>query len=106
LEDSLQGFERATKAATPSRQCEFNQAIVDIARLLVPINYARGERFDHDAAVSLPAIPKLDRAPMLAELTGNHTLYRSLQTELIRDPNKIVDALDSARKIANRVRMS
>ncbi len=103
LEESLQTFERAAQSAAPSARAEFNQAIMDIARLLVPVNYARGERFDHDPATSLPAVPKLDRASQLAELTGDHMLYRSLQTELIREKNKIVDSLDSARLIADRL---
>ncbi len=103
LEIMLQKFEATTKSAEPGEQREFNQAIMDIARLLVPVNYARGERFDHDPAVSLPPVPKLDRAPMLAELVGDHTLYRSLQTELVREKNKIVDSLDSARVIAERL---
>jgi N-acetylated-alpha-linked acidic dipeptidase len=77
--------------------------MIDLARILVPVNYARGERFDHDPAVSLPIVPKLDRAPQLASLTGDRTLYRSLQTELIRERNKIVDQLDAARLIAERL---
>ena len=103
LEESLGKFERTSKDVAPSKRPEFNQAITDIARLLVPVNYARGERFDHDAAVSLPAVPKLDRAPLLADLAKDHMLYRSLQTELIRETNKIVDSLDSARLIAERL---
>jgi len=100
LENALEKFERASKEAQPGSRREFNQAITDIARLLVPVNYARGERFDHDPAVSLPAVPKLDRAPLLGELANDHMLYRSLQTELIRETNKVVDSLDSARFIA------
>jgi len=103
LKAALEQFESAAKSAPAERHREINQAILDIARFLVPINYARGERFDHDPAVSLPVIPKLDRAPQLADLASNHQLYRCLQTELIRERNKVVDQLDSARLAAERV---
>ena len=103
LERSLEKFEAAARRAGPDKRREFNQAIMDISRLLVPANYARGERFDHDPAISLPAVPKLDRAPLLADLARDHMLYRSLQTELIRERNKIVDSLDSARLVAERL---
>jgi Peptidase family M28 len=103
LEGALERFEAAAAAAGQPQHRQFNQAMLAVARLLVPVNYARGERFDHDPAVSLPALPRLDRAPLLAQLAGDHTMYRSLQTELIRETNKIVDGLDSARAIAERL---
>jgi len=102
LKSALENFERTARSAAPEKRREINQAILDISRILVPINYARGEKFDHDPAVSLPIVPKLDRAPQLPELVQNHQLYRCLQTELIRERNKIVDQLDSARFIAER----
>jgi N-acetylated-alpha-linked acidic dipeptidase len=102
LKSALETFERASRTAPPERRREINQAILDLARILVPLNYARGERFDHDPAVSLPIVPKLDRAPQLPELAPHHQLYRCLQTELIRERNKIVDQLDAARLLAER----
>lgn len=103
LIDVLERFEPAAASASPQQFAGFNEAIMEISRQLVPVNYARGDRFDHDPAVSLPPVPKLDRAPLLPDLTENHTVYRSLQTELIRERNKIVDSLDRARIAAERV---
>ena len=37
-----------------------NRTMRRLARILVPLNYARGERFDHDAAVKFPAVPRLE----------------------------------------------
>ncbi len=68
-----------------------NEAIMELARILVPLNYARGERFDHDPAIHLGVIPRLDRIPLLAALKSDHMKYRSLQTELTREKNRIVD---------------
>ena len=37
-----------------------------LARVLVPLNYARGERFDHDPAMKLPAVPRFEAATAIA----------------------------------------
>ena len=76
---------------------------MDLARILVPLNYARGERFDHDPAIHLGIIPRLDRIPLLAAMAAEHTRYRSLQTEMTREKNRVVDALHSAKRIVDRV---
>ena len=39
-----------------------NGVLRRIARLLVPLNYARGERFDHDPALKFGAVPRLEAA--------------------------------------------
>jgi hypothetical protein len=99
LKSALERLEQS--AAANRRAC--NEAIMELARILVPLNYARGERFDHDPAIHLGVIPRLDRIPLLAALEHDRTRYRSLQTELTREVNRIVDALDSAKRIAARV---
>lgn len=43
-----------------------NATLRRVARALVPIDYARGERFDHDPAVKLPPVPRLEAAALLA----------------------------------------
>jgi hypothetical protein len=36
-----------------------NEALMELSRILVPLNYVKGSIFDHDLALKLPKIPKL-----------------------------------------------
>ena len=42
-----------------------NATLRRIARLLVPLNYAKGERFDHDPALKFGVLPRLEPASHL-----------------------------------------
>ena len=71
-----------------------------LARILVPINYARGERFDHDPAVKLAAVPRLEPAARLAEMPDDQQPF--MRTALIRERNKIRAMLRAAlRELSN-----
>ena len=73
-------------AETAARRA-LNATIRRIARLLVPLNYAVGERFDHDPALKLGPVPKLEAA---AGLTGAPPeLQRFMQVGLTRELNKV-----------------
>ena len=103
LEAALRCFENNIKnVKDPNERREINRCLIELARILVPINYSRGERYDHDPAISLPPLPRLEKAGELAALAGDPSGYRFLQTELRRERNKIVDALDSARNLVQR----
>ncbi len=80
-----------------------NRAMMELARVLVPINYARGERFDHDPAISLPPLPRIEPVKQLPELAGDKSRYRFLQTQMIRERNKATHALLAARRIAESI---
>jgi hypothetical protein len=60
LQTALQRFyRRATRPAGGRRADRINDALMELARLLVPLNYAAGERFVHDPALPLGVIPRL-----------------------------------------------
>lgn len=65
----------------------FNATLRHIARVLVPINYSRGERFDHDPAIKFPAVPRLEAANRIASAPGDHQSF--LRTGLVREQNKL-----------------
>jgi hypothetical protein len=55
--------------------------------VLVPLGFARGERFDHDPAVGFSALPRLEAALHIA---GTAEPMRSfVRTALVREINKV-----------------
>lgn len=64
-----------------------NATMRRLARLIVPLNYARGERFDHDPALKLGPVPKLESAANLAAATPD--LRRFMKVGLVRELNKV-----------------
>ena len=73
-----------------------NAAIQDLARILVPINFTREPRFRHDPALTIPALPTIAAAGEL-DHHGNGTLGFA-QTQLTRGQNRLVSALNQARR--------
>jgi hypothetical protein len=70
-----------------SRRRALNATLRRVARILVPLNFARGERFDHDPALKLPAVPRLEAATRLA--SAPEALKPFLVAGLLRERNKI-----------------
>jgi hypothetical protein len=71
-----------------------------IARLLVPLNYARGERFDHDPALKFGAVPRLEAATTIASTRPE--LKPFVKVELVRESNKVRAILRDARRELSR----
>jgi hypothetical protein len=64
-----------------------NGVLRRLARILVPLNYARGERFDHDPAVKLAAVPRLELANRVAAAPPDQQPF--VRTALVRERNKV-----------------
>ncbi len=73
-----------------------NGVLRRIARLLVPLNYARGERFDHDPALKFGTVPRLEAAASLASASAD--LKPFLKVGLVRESNKVRAILREARR--------
>jgi hypothetical protein len=73
-----------------------NGVLRQIARLLVPLNYARGERFDHDPALKFGAVPRLEAAATLSSLDND--AKRFARVGLVREANKVRAVLRAARR--------
>lgn len=73
-----------------------NATLRRIARLLVPLNYARGERFDHDPAVKFGIVPRLEAALGLAAASSEIKPF--LKVGLVREANKVRAILRDARR--------
>jgi len=79
--------DRRAASADPLDRRRANATLRRLARILVPLNYARGERFDHDPAIKLPVVPRLEIATRLANAPPDRKLF--LKTALVRERNKV-----------------
>jgi hypothetical protein len=73
-----------------------NGVLRQIARTLVPLNYARGERFDHDPATKFGPVPRLEAASSLA--SAPPALKPFIKVGLVRERNKFRSMLRGLRR--------
>ena len=73
-----------------------NRVIQDLARILVPINFTRVNRFRHDPALTIPPLPSIAPAAELGN-QGEPTLGFA-KTQLVRGQNRLISALRQARR--------
>jgi len=88
----------AAGIAGEQREATINQALVDLGRILVPINYTQVGPFDHDLALHAPALPMLHGMNRLAQLDPQSDDYRFLRTQLVRRRNHAAFALRQAHQ--------
>jgi hypothetical protein len=95
LKAALGAFHGAVEAGSvpPARA---NAVVRDLARVLVPINFVREPRFQHDPAVTIPPLPTISVATELDQ--HGETLGFAL-TQLTRGQNRLVSALNQARRM-------
>ena len=80
----------------PSVRRDINARLRRLARILVPMNYSRGERFDHDPAVKPGVVPRLESALQLAAAPADMRPF--IQTGLVRERNKLRAMIRAARR--------
>ncbi len=73
-----------------------NQAIVAVARALVPMDYTTGDRFGHDPALAQAPYPVLDAVRRLAASPAESDEARFLTPAATRACNRLGFALDQA----------
>ena len=82
-------------ATSEAHQAEgLNALHLRLSRLLNPVLFTILGPYEFDPALQMPVLPGLARAAELADLSGN--TYEFLRTELVRQRNRIADALQSA----------
>jgi hypothetical protein len=74
-----------------------NATLRRLARVLVPLGYARGERFDHDPALRFSAVPRLEAALHVA--SASESLKPFIRTALVREQNKVRGAIREAGRL-------
>ncbi|MEU4804025.1 M28 family peptidase [Actinosynnema sp. NPDC023587] len=71
----------------------FNSTSQRLSRLLVPLDYTRGDRFRHDPALFVGGLPGLADAPRLAGLDPAGAEFRFLHSRLLRERNRVAVGL-------------
>ncbi|MGE5580175.1 MAG: M28 family peptidase [Bacillota bacterium] len=80
-----------------------NGVLMEIDRLVVRLNYVRGDRFRQDPALESKPVPDLAFAEDLAGLEKGSDKYHLTRMQLLRGCNKVVWNLRKARRIAESV---
>lgn len=90
----------AAGAASTSARRRLNATWRRIARLLVPLNYAKGERFDHDPALKFGTVPRLEAAASIA--SAPEAMRPFIAVGLQREINKVRGTLRAVLRELDR----
>ena len=75
-----------------------SDVILKLARILIPANYTRIQRFSHDAAIPMPPLPAIAAAADIAGMPK--TVQGFAKVQLMRGQNRLVAALREAEALA------
>ena len=89
-------FNRAVKAGRVDPTTA-NAVIQRLARILIPINYAREARFRHDPALPVPELPVLSVAEEIKSMPKS--MQGFARAQLTRGQNRVVAAMRDAIKV-------
>lgn len=78
----------------------YNDAILELGRELIQINYTRQGAFRTEPAVKVPPLPDLAPAKQIAESSGH--MRNVIRTHLLRGVNRVAWAFENATKSAQR----
>jgi N-acetylated-alpha-linked acidic dipeptidase len=95
LAATLDAFYRRVEAKSIEPKVA-NRVIQDLARILVPINFTRVNRFRHDPALTIPPLPSIATATELDRYSGETLGFA--RTQLVRGQNRLISALRQARR--------
>lgn len=96
LSGALDQFHAGIEAGRVSADSA-NRVIQELARILVPANFAREPRFRHDPALTVPPLPTLSAAGDLD--SHDESTVGFATTQLLRGQNRLVSALNQARRL-------
>jgi hypothetical protein len=79
-----------------------NEVLMELSRILVPLNYVKGSIFDHDLALKQPKIPKLAALDDLNKTDKSENKYQFILNYLLRSRNEVNYSLKQATKVINQ----
>lgn len=71
------------------KQKVINSYNMKLSRVLIPLNYVKGNIFTHDLALKQAAVPKLAEIELLLKTDKGSDKYRFLRTALVRRRNEV-----------------
>ncbi len=77
--------------------------LIELGRLLIPVNYTRNGPFEHDLALGSSPLPGLADAATLGQLDPGSNEARFLRTGLERERNRVEHALRAALHLIRAV---
>ncbi len=86
----------ASVASGQGERRRVNAVLRRVSRLLVPLNYSKGERFDHDPALKFGPVPRLEAAAGLADAPIE--LRPFVKVGLVRELNKVRATVRALRR--------
>lgn len=103
LEDFYQHVEPLHAQAVYSQAVkDTNEKLLQLGRTLIPVNFTRRGKFRHDPAIQIPALPDIAPAQQLATLEVGSHRYHVTRNHLLRGQNRVVWAIDQARKVISK----
>jgi hypothetical protein len=97
LADRIAAWRRGPGDGAGARR--INRCLVRLGRALIPVDYTRSGRFDHDLAVPTHPMPGLHPVEHLGSLVPGTDEYEFLRTRLLRERNRAVCALREAGQV-------
>lgn len=91
----------ADEGVSVSEARPINDAILELGRILIPINYTRHGLFRNEPAVPIPPLPDIEPALSLANARGHEK--QVLLTHVRRGTNRVAWAFESAARVAERM---
>ena len=90
LEKTLNALDRRIRTGrlTPAAADLVNDCLMTLGRELIPINYCRAERFEHDPTLPVPPFPGLEPMRRLGTLPRKSDEAKQLAVGLVRQRNK------------------
>jgi hypothetical protein len=78
---------------------DINEKLLQLGRILIPINFTRKGKFYHDPAINIPPLPDIAPAKELSRLEQDSHRYLVTRNHLRRGQNRVVWAIKQANKI-------
>ena len=98
LDTALRTFYQGAHAPGAARRADrINDRLTELGRVLVPLNYAAGERFAHDPALPLGTIPRLAGITRLKDCPAETRPF--LVAGIQREINQVANALYEAARL-------
>ena len=89
---------KAAMAKTPKQHARINRALLKVSRAIVPVDYTKCCRFDHDPAMPAGTYPSLEPLAKLGQAPKGSDAEKFLITGLTRAKNRVAYAYAAATR--------